>query len=184
MIFRRSGESIQQSIDRAATRKRRRRANVKFIAETNGVAVLLSHKAAVARLDHLTSIYVRRRDRGLYAGLCLVCKAKEKLGRLGREVHPITLAYHVLPRADMAVRFDLRNVIGGCSACNDGERWSRTRASLRDQYKEIHQEIIGFDVYEELEHLAKTTVHFTVADLIAKCDELKKLMGERNEQRL
>ncbi len=180
MIFRR-GETPQQSIDRAAARKRRRKSNAKFIAETQGIAVLLTHKAAVARLDHLTSLYVRRRDRGVHAGLCLVCKAKEKLGLLDRAAQPIGLAYHVFPRADMAIRFDLRNVIGACSMCNEGERWSRTRASLRDRYKQIHIEIVGWDVYEELEWRARTTVQFSVAELIAKCEELKLKMGERNE---
>lgn len=180
MIF--NGDTPQQSIDRAAARRKRRRANAKFIAETQGVSVLLNFKGAMAKLDHLTSLYVRRRDRGVHAGLCLVCVAKQRLGLLDRAPEPIQVAYHIMPRADQATRWHLQNVIGACVRCNGGEKWSRTRASLRDRYKDIHIEIVGFQVYEELEQLAKTTADFSVADLLAKCDELKRLMGERNEE--
>ena len=182
MIFR--GETPKQSIDRATARKRRRRANVKFIAETQGVSVPLNYKGAMAKLDHLTSLYVRRRDRGIHAGLCLVCVAKQRLGLLDRAPEPIEVAYHILPRAEQPTRWDLRNIIGACKRCNQGELWSRARASLRDRYKEIHTEIVGFTVYEELENLSRTMADFSVADLLAKCDELKKLMENGNENRL
>ena len=180
----RHGETPLQSIERAAARRRRRRANAQFIAETQGVSVLLNYKGAMAKLDNLVSLYVRRRDRGLHAGYCRVCVTKQRLGLLDRAPEPITLAYHVLPRADQTTRWDLRNVVGACKRCNDGERWSRTRASLRDRYKLIHQEMIGYDVYEELEQLSNQTADFSVADLLAKCDEIKKLMEDHNEHRL
>lgn len=186
----RQGDTPQQSIDRAAARKRRRRDNAKFIAETQGVSVLLNFKGAMAKLDNLVSLYVRRRDRAVHAGYCLVCMAKQRLGLLDRVPEPITLAYHIVPRGDQVTRWDLRNVIGACKRCNDGERWSRTRASLKERYRLIHIEVLNWTQGEGLggptlillESLAAKTADFSVADLLAKCEETKQLMGDTNGQ--
>lgn len=186
----RHGDTPKQSIDRAAARKRRRIDNAKFIAETQGVAVLLNFKGAMAKLDHLVSLYVRRRDRMVHAGACLVCMAKQRLGLLDRAPEPITLAYHIVPRGDQTTRWHLWNVIGACKRCNDGERWSRTRASLRARYRLIHIEVLdlihgigkGEAILIELERLSTLTADFSVADILAKCDETKQLMGDTNGQ--
>lgn len=173
------GMTIKEYYARDAQRKKRRALAAKFNAKMSGKAVTPDKSTLIAQLDHITSLLVRRRDRLVHAGLCLVCVAKQALGLLDRAPEPIELCYHVLPRGDKMTRWDLRNMIGACRRCNDGERWSRTKASLRARYRAIHAYILGEAVLQELEKLSTETAHYSTADLITMRDERKAQLEGR-----
>lgn len=170
------GMSIRDYYERDGQRKKRRKLVQKFNSKMSGKPIHPEKSTIKAQLDHITSLLVRRRDRLVHAGLCLVCMAKQRLGLLDRAPEPIALAYHILPRGDGLLHWDLRNIIGACVRCNGGELWSRTKASLRDRYERIHIEIVGDDVYEALKELSGKESHYTTADLIAMRDERKLIL--------
>lgn len=125
------------------------------------------------QLDHLCKLIVFRRDMKRFSGYCLVCVIKRELGLTKEPPRPITTPYHVLPRGDKAVRWDIRNVIGSCGGCNYGELKSRATSAGKARMRVIHSLIVSETVLLDLEALAKTTVHFSTADLIALRDKLK-----------
>ena len=135
-----------------------------------------------AQLDHLWSLAIRRRDRKVYAGLCLVCVIKRLLGFKTDSANPIEVAYHVLPRGNDTTRWLLENGVGACGPCNEGEKWSRSggRAVVKKRYRQIHIELIGEKKLLELEALAEQTADFSTADLIELRDKLKALVEGRS----
>ncbi len=166
---------------RAAERRKRRKSNVEFQAKIKGIDVLETRTVVKAQLDHYTSLIVRRRDMKIHAGLCLVCMAKQKMCILKRAPNPITQAYHIVPRSDALTRWDLRNVVGSCWACNFGEKESRNRQSTKELYRRIHIEIlgggvIGLSALNDLEYLATQPAKFSTPELVSKRDERKLLL--------
>ncbi len=160
-------------------RRARRRANIKFNANVAGKPIQSNRKLLKAQLWAITSLLVRRRDRGIYAGYCLICVIKEQLGILRRAKNPIQCAYHVFPAGDAAVQYDPRNIVGACHSCNDGEMHSRhsSRDSLRQRYRMIHRALLGPELYSELETLAGTIVKQpSDAELKQMYDERKQTM--------
>lgn len=166
---------------RKLNRQTRARDNMK-LARAAGNEIkntLLSRTALYKQLDHLCKLIAIRRDRKREAGYCLVCVAKRQLG-FGHEVlRPITTPYHVMPRGDKAVRWDLRNIIGTCAACNWGELKSRSTAARKAKMRQIHSYILGEPVLLDLEALAKTTAKFSMADLLELRDRLKAILEGR-----
>ncbi len=144
--------------DQQRSRKARRVANVKFNAKIAGRAVPGIRTVLKKRLWDITSLLVRRRDVKRFGGYCLICVIKEQMGLLYRAKNTIQCAYHVFPAGDAAVQYDLRNIVGACHACNDGEMHSRhsNHDSLRQRYRAIHQALIGWELYAILEKLAGT----------------------------
>lgn len=130
------------------------------------------------QLDHLCSLIVRRRDAKLYAGYCLICVTKRSLG-LAVALRPIAVCYHIQPRGDEAVRWDLRNQIASCAPCNYAELMSRSRSVWRERTRQIHVAIIGADVLAELEAKARTIAKFSTANLISMRDQLKAQLEGR-----
>lgn len=168
--------SIQEYYARDAQRKKRRKASAAFNAKMVGEKVRLPNEVIKKQIDHIASLIVRRRDRKIHAGLCLICMAKERMCILKRPPNPITLAYHIVPRGDMMTRWDLRNMVGACGPCNQGELWSRSRASSKELYRNIHIALIGEKTLLEIEMMATQTADF---DLIAKRDEMKAILEGR-----
>ena len=108
-----------------------------------------SERAILAKkLDSLVSMFVRLRDKKANNGLCFLCR-----------IRPIEVAYHIIPRGRMILRWDLENVRGGCSPCNFGEK------NHRLLYREKHIGAIGALKYAELEARARETAKFSVGDL-------------------
>lgn len=166
---------------RAADRAKRRASNVRFNAKLKGVDVLASRTTLKKQIDDITSLIVRMRDKKAHGGLCLVCVVKERMCILKRSPNHIQLAYHIVPRGDTMTRWDMRNMVGACAPCNQGELWSRSRQSTKMVYERIHVEllgggIIGLEALHDLEYLATQTLKLSNADLIAKRDELKKFL--------
>jgi len=161
------------SMERAAARRKKR------MAKRRELGIGPDRTTVIAQLDHFTSLLVIRRDRKVHSGLCLVCMAKQRLGLLHRAPEPIQCAYHVLPRGDGLVHWDLRNIIGACFRCNLGELHSRAKSSLRARYRKIHIEIITEPVLVDLERLAGETADYSTADLIAMRDERKSQLEAR-----
>lgn len=162
-------------------RRARRKGNALFQAKIKGIDVLTSKTVLKKQLDDLTSIIVRRRDRLVHAGLCLVCMVKERMCILKRKPNPITQSYHIIPRGDFMTRWLLQNQVGSCWACNMGEKESRHRRSAQELYKRIHVELLGGgDIgraqLADLEYQATLRANFSVQDLIAKRDEMKALL--------
>lgn len=166
---------------RAAARRKRRKGNALFQAKIKGIDVLTSKTVLKKQIDDLTSIIVRRRDRLVHAGLCLVCMVKERMCILKRKPNPITQAYHIIPRGDFMTRWDLINQVGSCWPCNMGEKESRHRRSAQELYRRIHIDllgggIVGSDRLRDLEYLAEQRANYSVQDLIAKRDGFKALL--------
>lgn len=173
------GMSIADYYKRDAQRKKRRKMTAMFNSKMSGKPQQPDKTTLTAQLDHLTSLLVRRRDRIVHAGLCLICIAKQQLGLLDRAPEPIELCYHIQPRGDRKTRWDLRNMVGACSRCNDGERWSRAKASLRARYRAIHAHIVGEAVLIDLEKLSTETAKYSTADLIEMRDQRKAQLENR-----
>ncbi len=136
-----------------------------------------------AQLDYLYSLAIRRRDRRVFSGVCLVCKAKQALGLMTDTARPIEVCYHIVPRGDDMTRWHMDNAVGACSRCNNGERWSRTRESLRARYRQIHVYLLGESKLSELEALSRKTADFSTADLIEKRDILKRIVENPMEEK-
>ncbi len=162
-------------------RRRKRAANVAFNAKIAGRPISASRTLLKKQLWAITSLLVRRRDRMRFAGYCLICVIKEQLGLLRRAKNPIQCAYHVFPSGDAAVQYDLRNIVGACHACNDGEMHSRhsNKTSFRQRYEAIHLALLGHELYSELERLAGTTAQHSTADLKQMYDERKAQLEGR-----
>lgn len=192
------GLSLKDYYARAKERKLKRMAKAEALwgrpgAQTGGIVVgdvrkakrAKSHlnakwpdrKLIMKQLDEVCKWIVIRRDRKIYFGYCLICVVKRELGFTSERPRPITTPYHIQPRGDLATRWDLRNVIGTCSPCNLGELMSRSKSALKIRYRKIHSIIIGESVLIELEEMAKTTIHWSTADLIEKRDALKAQLG-------
>lgn len=162
-------------------RAKRRKGNALFQAKIKGIDVLTSKTVLKKQLDDLTSYIVRRRDRLVHAGLCLVCMVKERMCILKRKPNPITQSYHIIPRGDFMTRWLLINQVGSCWPCNVGEKESRHRKSAQDVYERIHIELLGGgDIgrarLEDLVYQAKLRANFSVQELIAKRDEMKAIL--------
>lgn len=156
--------------EKARERKRKRLVKQKQLQLGPQKSVLFK------QLDHLCSLIVRRRDRRKYAGLCLVCVAKKKLGFTNESPRPIEVCYHVIPRAGLAIRWKLLNMLGSCSACNLGEKWSRTNPVLAERYRQIHCYLLGPETLADLERQGKERTNFSTADLIERRESLKKIL--------
>ena len=61
----------------------------------------------VAKLDNMFSLFIRIRDKKKFNGMCPFCSKR-----------PIECCFHVITRAKYAVRWDPRNAVGSCHACN------------------------------------------------------------------
>lgn len=176
-----------KAVQDARRRKRSGQAafNIKIEAARGGSArnrpILATRTTIKKQLWAITSTLVRRRDRSRFGGYCLICVIKESLELLFRPKNPIQCAYHVFPSGDAAVQWDLRNIVGACHACNDGEMHSRhsNKESFRQRYKTIHTVLLGPDLYSELERLAGTTVKYSNADLKQMLDERKAQLEAR-----
>lgn len=166
----------QMRLEKAAARKKKRRVNARFIADTGGKPIKIDRVTVRAQLDHLYSLVIRRRDRKARDGYCLVCCVKRDLGFSVALPNPISNCYHILPRGDDSVRWHPENAVGSCWPCNAGEKWARGKDSSRAKYRAIHAGLIGLDRLTELEALAKTRANFTTAELVAKRDELKSVL--------
>jgi hypothetical protein len=162
---------------RQKSKRAKRRANVSFNAKLKGIDVLTSRTVIKKQLDHLVSLIVRQRDVKRFSGYCLICTVKRQLG-FQSAMRPIQVGYHILPRGDSAVRWDLRNVIGTCAPCNQGELMSRANSSLKARYRALHAMLIGDAVMLELEALAETTVQYSTAELIDLRDKMKETLED------
>lgn len=167
---------------RAAERRSRRKGNADFQAKIKGIDVLTSKTVLKKQIDDITSIIVRRRDRKVHAGLCLICMIKQRMCILKRSPNPITQSYHIIPRGDLMTRWMLINQVGSCWACNMGEKESRHRRSSQDLYRRIHIELLGGGVIgqarlEDLEYMANQRTDWSLQDLIEKRDDFKSLLS-------
>ncbi len=180
-------QTLEQALaqrQRAKARAQRRAGNVRFIARMQGVDVLESRTTLKKKIDDIASLIVRRRDLKAHAGLCLVCVVKERMCILKRSPNRIELAYHIVPRGDTMTRWDLRNMVGACGPCNQGELWSRATASRKALYARIHAELLGGGeigrvALHDLEYLATQTLKMDRAQLIEKRDELKSFLERK-----
>lgn len=178
--------TLKEFIDRRKARKAKRLDTRRFNAKMDGELIQPSKGVVRAQLDTLSSMIVRRRDRRISAGYCLVCIAREKLGFLQWPLQPIILAYHIEPRGDDATRWNLDNLVGACMRCNGAELFSRqqgfkSRGVARARIRAIHSAIIGEQKLLELEALSRTTTHRSLADLIELRDERKKMLAGPQE---
>ena len=170
---------------RQSLKKARRKAQADFNAKIAGRAIsgsgrpLQESRSLVKkRLWAIISLYVRRRDRGRFAGYCLICATKDALGLLHRPMNPIQCAYHIFPSGDAGVQWDLRNIVGACHACNEGEMFSRhsNSTSRRELYRKIHLALLGPDLYEELHRLSGENVQYSTAELQQMYLDIKQKM--------
>ena len=100
--------TIREQLERAAGKKARR---------AEKAAVLWPPKVkrkklpSVSRLEAVLwdqfSFYIRLRDKRANAGLCFYCERR-----------PIECAMHRVKRGKRGVKYDERNVHGGCHSCN------------------------------------------------------------------
>lgn len=161
--------------DKAAARKTRRKDNARFIAKTQGKPLLPKRTAIRSKLDAITSLIVRLRDKKVAGGYCLVCMAKKRLGMIqDRPPNPITLAYHVERRGKEAIRWSLDNIVGACSACNQWERLTRYQNPAL--VVRVHTELIGESHLSELELAGKIGAKYSTAELVLMLEQRKALL--------
>ena len=99
-----------------------------------------------AKLWATVSFYIRLRDKGL----CRICG-----------VHPVQVAYHLLPQiTGDTLRYDESNIVGACSACNFGEHYHRLK------YAAKHSQIFGDKFMASLEAKSRQITKFSDDDLI------------------
>ncbi len=161
--------TIREQLERAGLKKAKREAKALFLWPRQALdgpprprKQKTERQRIRARLDHLWSLVVRKRDAKKTGGLCRICG-----------VRPGTCAYHIIPkqRGDM-LRWDLRNGCLACGPCNYAEMINRSL--YQDDH---HPRIFGAALIDELKTLAKVMVHFSMPDLKQKEIELKKELG-------
>lgn len=120
-------------------------------------------KTLEAELENLWSLIIKLRDRRLHGPLCRICKVEA--GNTG---------YHIVPKQrGRAIRWDLENGALSCSGCNYGELMNR---SLYQDVKHVH--IFGIELIERLKAKARTTVKYSLGDLIELRRKFKKMIEE------
>lgn len=165
--------------DKAKARAARRKDNRRFQAKVAGKKLLPSRKTIRAKLDAITSLFVRMRDKKLYNGRCLVCQAKKRLGFIqDRKPNLIELAYHVQRRGREAVRWSLHNIVGACSACNHWEKL--TRYQQPETVRKVHIELVGAERHAQLEEAANAGAKYSTAELRHMFEQRKMLMEQSN----
>jgi hypothetical protein len=100
--------TIREQLERAAGKKAKRAAKAetlwpKKVKRTKSVSI----SKLEAALWDVFSFFIRTRDKRANAGLCFYC-----------ETNPIDCAMHRVKRGKRAVKYDERNVHGGCHTCN------------------------------------------------------------------
>lgn len=159
---------------KAAERRRKR------MAKRRELGLGPDRTTVKARLDHLHSLAIRRRDRKVHGGLCLVCMAKARMGIMNYPPQPIELAYHIVPRGDENTRWRMDNAVGACSRCNYGELHSRERESTKALYRSIHIVLLGSEAkLLELERLSRLHSDLSTAALLVMCETMKKIVEGR-----
>lgn len=148
-------------------RKRKRKANARFIARASGKKPLESRSKLRSQIWHFTSLIVRRRDSEVAQGRCLVCRR-----------NPIQCAYHIVPAVEGdSTRYDLDNIVGACAACNYREmRWRRRQ-------REVHVRVFGEARMAALEARASKIVKLDRADLVALRDARRRMYEIGNDER-
>lgn len=160
---------------RAAARKAKRADNRRFIAKAQGKHIQPDRKLARKKLDDLTSMIVRLRDKKIAGGLCLVCLAKKRLGMIqDRAAEYIYLAYHIERRGKEAVRWDLDNIVGACRRCNEWERF--TRYQNPDLVRRVHVEVIGEAKLTAIEMAGKAGAKYSTAEILLMYEQRKAML--------
>ena len=146
---------------KTAAKKDRREANAKFIQKMKKitdktVSTLKPWKKLRDECVELAKFLARVRDR---KGPCRICKKR-----------PVQCGYHLLPVGHLPTAFDPANVVGACHPCNLGEQRHRLT------YREKHEALFGKAYMDALWAKAKTSVKWSIADLMEKKAELKRLV--------
>ena len=173
---------IKAKIKKAAQRKAKRAERVEDLRAL-GYVVHLPNTAAILskqrrrrlpspwktwrdRLDAVFALFIKLRDRKAHFGLCALCG-----------VRPIQVAYHILQRGFLAIRWDPRNAVGACSRCNWAEL--RQRQQHPERLRDRHIKVFGLATIEYLEAKRHEIFKPSVDDLKALVDkfrvEIKKI---------
>lgn len=153
---------VRRRIARQISKERRRKRNEKAKVLWAGKETVFSFKKADRFAWKECAEYIRERDKILY-GRCYWCGAGE-----------IEAATHLISRSKRAIKFDERNLFGGCDSCNFKD--SRVPA-YHDAMVDIFISRNGVNVYVELVRLSKSTVDQTAGELM----DLAKYFKEKRE---
>ena len=148
--------TIREQLERAGARKSKRAEKAATLwpprvprIKTNTVAAL------EAILWDVFSIYIRLRDKIANNGWCFYCG-----------VRPIQCAMHRIKRGRRAVKYDERNVDGGCHYCNglDGP------FNQSQKFDAIFIKRKGVELFLELEAKGRETCPRSRVDIIEKTE--------------
>lgn len=97
------------------------------------------------KCDALLSLVVRLRGKRRTGGLCELCMK-----------NPIQVAFHFIPRGNLATRWELDGSCASCSSCNYSEQINRGRKAQDEGWRVHHVRLVGEARVVELEALART----------------------------
>lgn len=130
---------------KAAERKARRAEKAKALGHKKRGKKISARKRAFLRLKQACKTLVARRcilRTGGYCEIGIACGGKELA----------TVWYHGWPqKGGNGLRYDTRSHFASCSFCNFGEFGARYRGS--PVYKDRHKQLLGPDLYAELDSL-------------------------------
>lgn len=120
-------------------------------------------KRLVARLDSVFSLLVRLRSKRLYHGACPFHETTP--------YRPVTQCFHFITRSKHSVRWDLRNAVGSCAACNLQYEHDQTFVDfVFDWYKEIY----GQEAWDTLKRDSNRISKFSNDDLRVLLESLTR----------
>lgn len=122
----------------------------------------LDRKTLINRLDDAFSNLVRRKTIKKYGGRCPFCF-----------INPVECVFHFITRSKYSIRWDERNAIGSCRACN-----------FRNKF-DPHNFIVwyikhnGVDSYIDLVKRGNKPADFSTTDLEDKYSEIEKRLQNK-----
>lgn len=161
--------SVREYFQRKAARKLKRQAKARELWGLKPNQVRTPRKVQIAQLDHLFSICVRMRDRR-ERGRCPFHAVTT--------FRPIECVFHIFTRAKFVIRWDLRNGVGACHGCN--KRYEHDQTFVEQVFIWYKAEF-GVEAFEALRAEGNGRSKFSLADLEALRDGLKKKISELSE---
>jgi hypothetical protein len=124
------------------------------------------YKKALKEADDWCSKYVRLRDKLVNNGMCLICN-----------IRPIECDYHIFPRQHLAVRHNKSNNVGACRGCNFNEFIDR-RTENKERLKARYIEMLGIDLYTELEAKHREKVKLSAEELLDIAQQFRNMYND------
>lgn len=154
-------QDIKAMLAKRKARRAKRKAKGLILWGKDGQQTITSIKL---RLWNLVSEFVKLRDRHFF-GKCVVGVACSGRGA-------IEVAYHIMPSSyGSATRYDLDNIVGACTRCNNGERMNRMLYQERH-----HPRIFGAERIAALKARARETRKYMRSDLLDMILKVRRLL--------